>query len=251
MDGSRFDDIVKAFTRSVSRRRVLGSVALAPGFPALGVAAAQEPTPRTQEPQPDPDVAAEGTCGASGASCANTTDCCEGFCHHFGGKCGRKKKKGKKRRVLTGNCRCDSTPGEAGISNAVLGAVLPVAAPGYRLQMTELVWEPGAYSTSHSHPLAQVACVMEGKLAMTMQEGAATLTRGGTGSTPASSEPLVVNQEVVLGPRDCVSYDEYAAHTVHTVWNASKGTTRMWMADLVKIGEPYITYEPAASTPAP
>ena len=146
--------------------------------------------------------------------------------------------------MLTGNCRCDSTPGEAGISNAVLGAVLPVAAPGYRLQMTELVWEPGAYSTSHSHPLAQVACVMEGELAMTLQEGAATLTRGGAGSTPDSSEPVPLNQEIVLGPRDCVSYDEYAAHTVHTVWNASKGTTRMWMADLVKIGEPYITYEP-------
>ena len=152
--------------------------------------------------------------------------------------------------MLTGNCRCDSTPGEAGISNAVLGAVPPVAAPGYRLQMTELVWEPGAYSTSHSHPLAQVACVMEGELAMTLQEGAATLTRGGAGPTPDSTEPLVLNQEVVLGPRDCVSYDEYAVHTVHTVWNASKGTTRMWMADLVKIGEPYITYEPAASEPS-
>lgn len=249
MDGSRFDDVVKAFTRSLSRRLVLGSVALAPAFPSLGIAAANENTQRTQE-RPSP-VAGEATCGASGASCADTTDCCEGFCHAYGGKCARKKKRGHKKRVLTGNCRCDSTPGEAGISNAVLGAVLPVAAPGYRLQMTELVWEPRAYSTSHSHPLAQVACVMEGKLAMTLQEGAATLTRGGSGSTPASTEPVPLNQEIELGPRDCVSYDEYAAHTVHTVWNASKGTTRMWMADLVKIGEPYITYEPAESTPIP
>ncbi|MFN8677493.1 MAG: hypothetical protein U0Z70_14050 [Thermomicrobiales bacterium] len=250
MDGSRFDDVVKAFTQSFSRRRVLGSVALAPAFPALEHAAAQEEEQRTQEQQPD--VADEQTCGASGASCAQTSDCCAGFCHAYGGKCVRKQKHGhKKKRVLTGNCRCDSTPGEAGISNAVLGAVLPVASPGYRLQMTELVWEPRAYSTSHSHPLAQVACVMEGKLGMTLQEGAATLTRGGDGSTPASTEPVPLNQEIVLGPRDCVSYDEYAAHTVHTVWNASKGTTRMWMADLVKIGEPYITYEPAERTPSP
>ena len=145
----------------------------------------------------------------------------------------------------------DATPGDVGISGAVLGAFAPVAAPGYRLQMTELVWEPGAYSTSHSHPLAQVACVLEGSLGMSLQEGAATLTRGGAGSTPDSSEPVPLNQEIVLGPRDCVSYDEYAKHTVHTVWNASKGTTRMWMADLVKNGEPYITYVNVEGTPVP
>jgi hypothetical protein len=250
MDGSRFDDVVKAFTQSFSRRLVLGSVALAPGFHSREIAAANEHTQRTQE-RPS-GLAGEQVCGTSGASCADTSDCCDGFCHNYGGKCTRKKgNKGHKKRVLTGNCRCDTSPGEAGISNAVLGAVLPVAAPGYRLQMTELVWEPRAYSTSHSHPLAQVACVMEGQLAMTLQAGAATLTRGGTGSTPASTEPVALNQEIVLGPRDCVSYDEFAAHTVHTVWNASKGTTRMWMADLVKIGEPYITYEPAESTPIP
>jgi hypothetical protein len=250
MDGSRFDDVVKAFTRSFSRRLVLGSVALAPGFPSLEITAAEETTQRTQERSSH--VVGEKACRTSGASCASTTNCCDGFCHSYGGKCVKKKKKGNKtKRVLTGNCRCDTTPGEVGISNAVLGAVAPVASPGYRLQMTELVWEPRAYSTSHSHPLAQVACVMEGKLGMTLQEGAATLTRGGTGATPESTEPVALNQEIVLGPRDCVSYDEFAAHTVHTVWNASKGTTRMWMADLVKIGEPYITYVNVESTPTP
>lgn len=145
----------------------------------------------------------------------------------------------------------DATPGDVGVSGAVLGAVAPVAAPGYRLQMTELVWEPDAYSTSHSHPLAQVACVLEGALGMSLLQGAATLTRGGTGATPESVEPVVLNQEIILGPRDCVSYDENATHTVHTVWNASEGTTRMWMADLVRIGEPYTTYVNAEGTPIP
>lgn len=243
MQGSQFDDIVKSFAQSFSRRLLLGGVALAPGSALVEIAAAQENRQRPAE-QPAP-VADEQACRTSGAACASTSDCCDGFCHAYGGKCVKKKgNKGRKRRVLTGNCRCDSAPGEAGISNAVLGAVLPVAAPGYRLQMTELVWEPRAYSTSHSHPLAQVACVLEGKLGMTLQEGAATLTRGGTGATPDSAEPVALNQEIVLGPRDCVFYDEYATHTVHTAWNASKGTTRMWMADLVKIGEPYITYVP-------
>ncbi|MFT4039412.1 MAG: hypothetical protein QM692_14585 [Thermomicrobiales bacterium] len=249
MDGSRFDDVVKALTQSFSRRRVLGSVALAPAIPALEAAAANEQTQPTSETSSP--VTGEGTCAADGASCADTSQCCAGFCHYYGGKCVKKTKKGRKRkRVLTGNCRCDSAPGDAGITNAVLGAVLPVASPGYRLQMTELVWEPGAYSTAHSHPIAQVACVMEGQLAMTLQEGAAVLTRGGAGPTPESAQPVPLNQEILIGPRDCVSYDEYAVHTVHTVWNASKKTTRMWMADLVKIGEPYITYEPT-STPAP
>jgi hypothetical protein len=117
--------------------------------------------------------------------------------------------------------------------------------------MTELVWEPGAYSTSHSHPLAQVACVLEGALGMTLQEGKATLTRGGATATPVSVQPVALDTEIILGPRDCVSYDEYAAHTVHTVWNAYDGPTRMWMADLVKIGVPYTTMVNASGTPVP
>jgi hypothetical protein len=86
---------------------------------------------------------------------------------------------------------------------------------------------------------------------MTLQEGAAILTRGGTEATPESAQPVALNQEIVLEPRDCVSYDENATHTVHTVWNASDGTTRMWMADLVRIGEPYTTYVNAEGTPIP
>jgi quercetin dioxygenase-like cupin family protein len=145
----------------------------------------------------------------------------------------------------------DATPGTVGVSGAVLGAIAPAAAPGYRLQMTELVWASGAYATSHTHPLAQVACVTEGALGMTLQQGAATVTRGGAGTTPESTEPLALNTEVVLGPRDCVAYDEDAVHTIHTVWNASAQTTRMWMADLVQIGEPYTTFVNAQGTPLP
>jgi hypothetical protein len=145
----------------------------------------------------------------------------------------------------------DAPPGEVGVGGAVLGAVLPVAAPGQRLQMTELVWEPGAYATSHSHPLAQIACVQSGALGMSIQEGATTVIRGGAGPTPAATEPLAIGVEAILNPRDCVSYDEFAAHTVHTVWNASDGTTVLWTADLVEDGEPYTTYVDLAATPAP
>jgi len=145
----------------------------------------------------------------------------------------------------------DATPGTVGLRGAVLGAIAPAAAPGYRLQMTELVWAPGAYATSHSHPLAQVACVTSGALGMTLQQGAATITRGGAGATPETTEPIELHTEVVLKPRDCVAYDEFAAHTIHTVWNASTQTTRIWMADLVQIGEPYTTFVNAMGTPVP
>jgi hypothetical protein len=125
------------------------------------------------------------------------------------------------------------------------------SAGGHHLQMTELYWEPRAYSTSHSHPLAQVARVLEGALGMSLQAVAATLTRDGSGATLESVQPVEIGQEIVLGPRDCVFYDENTAHTVHTVWNASESTIRMWMADLVRIGAPYTTYVTAEGTPVP
>jgi hypothetical protein len=145
----------------------------------------------------------------------------------------------------------DATPEQAGISGAVLGALPPVAAPGYRLQMTELVWAPGAYAIQHFHPLAQIACVQAGALGMTMQAGAAMVIRGGSGPTPEATEPMALATEVILEPRDCVAYDEFAAHTVHTVWNASEGETILWTADLVEQAEPYTTYVNGLGTPIP
>jgi quercetin dioxygenase-like cupin family protein len=145
----------------------------------------------------------------------------------------------------------DATPGEVGVSGAVLGAIVPVAAPGYRLQVTELVWQPGAYATSHTHPLAQVVCVQSGALGFRLEEGAATVIRGGAGPTPAAMAPLSLDSAVVIAPRGCIAYDDLAAYHVHTVWNASDGETVLWMADLVEIGLPYTTYVDARGTPVP
>lgn len=139
-------------------------------------------------------------------------------------------------------CTCGSDiscDGDAGVCCSVLGAVAPVAAPGYRLQMTQLVWDPGSSVIPHSHPIAQVACVNSGALGMTLQQGAATVTRAGSGTGPATIEQMPLNTPVIIGPGDCIAYDEFAEHTVHTVWNASDGTTVLWMSDLVRKGEPY------------
>jgi hypothetical protein len=145
----------------------------------------------------------------------------------------------------------DATPGAVGVTGAILGGIDPAVAPGYRLEMSEIVWEPGAYVTRHTHPLAEVVCVQAGALGFALQQGAATVTRGGTGDTPESSEPIALNTEVVAEPRDCIAFDEFAVHTAHTAWNASDETTVLWAADLLKIGEPYTTFVDEMGTPVP
>lgn len=145
----------------------------------------------------------------------------------------------------------DAEPGAPGVAGALLGSVEPVAAPGFRLEVTELTWAPDAYVTRHFHPLAIVVCVQQGALGFAIQDGAATLTRGGDGETPETTEALHIDSDVVLAPRDCISFDEFAAHTIHTAWNASDGETVTWESDLVQVGQPFTTFVNDMGTPAP
>lgn len=145
----------------------------------------------------------------------------------------------------------NATPGSVGFGNVALGGIDPVVAPGYRLEMRENTFAPGAYVTRHTHPTAIIVCVQSGALGFAIQAGAATVTRGGTGATPEATEPLAVGVDIVLEPRDCVAFDEYAAHTEHTGWNASDGTTVVWETRLLKMGEPYTTFLGAQGTPVP
>jgi predicted metal-dependent enzyme (double-stranded beta helix superfamily) len=145
----------------------------------------------------------------------------------------------------------DATPGAVGITGPVLGSIDPVVAPGFRLEVAVLDWAPGAYVTRHTHPTAIVVCVKDGALGFAIQHGAATVTRAGTGDAPESTEPLALNTDVVLEPRDCVSFDEFAAHTIHTAWNASDQTTVLWEAHLHKADEPFTTFVDAHGTPVP
>ena len=145
----------------------------------------------------------------------------------------------------------DATPGAVGITGVPLGAVDPVAAPGYRLQVVELTWEPGAYATRHFHPTALITCVQEGALGFVLQNGAATITRGGTADAPGTPVPLQLDTEVVLEPRDCIAFDEFAAHMEHTGWNASEGTTVVLEARLLDPDQPFTTYVNDQGTPVP
>ena len=145
----------------------------------------------------------------------------------------------------------DATPGAVGISGVPLGAVEPVAAPGYRMEIVELTWEPGAYASRHFHPTVLITCVQEGALGFVLQHGAATLTRGGTADAPGSPEALELDTEVVLEPRDCIAFDEFAAHMEHTGWNAGEGVTVLLEARLLDPEQPFTTYVNNLGTPVP
>ncbi|MDQ3643120.1 MAG: cupin domain-containing protein [Actinomycetota bacterium] len=145
----------------------------------------------------------------------------------------------------------DAEPGAVGIAGVPIGGVDPVAAPGYRLEVVELTWAPGAYATRHFHPTALVTCVQSGALGFVLEHGAATLTRGGTADAPGRPEPLALEAEVVLEPRDCIAFDQFATHMEHTGWNASEGTTVLWEARLLDPEQPFTTYVDDMGTPVP
>jgi len=143
----------------------------------------------------------------------------------------------------------DATPGSVGFTPIVLGGIDPAVAPGYRLDMRENVFEPGAYVTRHSHPTAIIVCVQSGAFGFAIQAGEAIVTRAGAEGTPESTETLLPGIDIVLEPRDCVAFDQFAAHTEHTGWNASDGVTILWETRLLKSDEPYTTYHDAMGTP--
>ncbi len=147
-----------------------------------------------------------------------------------------------------GSPTADATPGAVGVSGAVLGAVSPIAAPGYSLEIFHMEWAPGAYVTAHTHPMAFVTCVESGALGFTLQAGSAILTRA---ASPEEPEQLQLNVEVILGPRDCVAVDNEASRTIHTARNVADETTVAWEADLYRLGEPPTTFVDAMGTPVP
>lgn len=145
----------------------------------------------------------------------------------------------------------DATPGAVGTSGVPLGSIEPAAAPGYQLQVVELTWEPGAYATRHFHPTALVTCVQEGALGFVLHDGAAWVTRGGTAEAPGSPEPLDLETEALLEPRDCITFDEFASHMEHTGWNAGNGQLVLWEARLFDPDQPFTTYVNDQGTPVP
>ena len=91
--------------------------------------------------------------------------------------------------------------------------------------------------------------MQDGNLGFLLQEGAAWVTRGGTADAPGSPEPIALDTEVVLEPRDCITFDEFSSHMEHTGWNASDGVTILWEARLLDPEQPFTTYVNDMGTP--
>ncbi len=147
----------------------------------------------------------------------------------------------------------DAAPGSVGFQGALLAAIDTSVAPGYRLQLAESVFEPGAYVTSHVHPTAIVVCVQSGALGFALQHGSAMVTRFALAPKPPAADPLLADSDIVqqqllpgtdivLEPRDCVAFDHFAAPTSHTGWNLSDGPTVLIEARLVKTDEQFTTF---------
>jgi hypothetical protein len=140
----------------------------------------------------------------------------------------------------------DATPvlpqGAVGITAAVLGAISPSAAPGYELQVFRSEWGPGSSISMHTHPGSLVSCVESGTLSFAIQEGAAAVIRARGAGTPAPTEAMTPDQPITYGPGDCVAFDEDAAHTIHTAWNAGDAPVVLWEAHLYKSSEKATTY---------
>lgn len=141
----------------------------------------------------------------------------------------------------------DADPGSEGVEGVVLGGVDLAVAPGHRLVLAEVVFEPGAYATQHTHPTAIVVCVQSGALGFAIQQGTASITRDGSDK----AETLELNTDVVLEPRDCVAFDHFSAHTAHTGWNASDETTILWEARLFDVDAPFTVFVNDEGTPVP
>ncbi len=140
----------------------------------------------------------------------------------------------------------DATPGAEGVAGVILGGVDSAVAPGYRLVLAELVFEPGTYATEHFHPTAIVFCVQSGQLGFAIHEGEAMITRDG-----GEPEPIALDTDMTLEPRDCVAFDHFAAHTTHTGWNLSDGPTVLWEARFFKTDGPFTTFVDEHGTPVP
>jgi hypothetical protein len=157
--------------------------------------------------------------------------------------------------MLPGLTRADPAtpmpPGAVGISAAVLGAIDPVAAPGYELQLFRSEWAPGSTINTHNHPGALVSCVESGQLHFEIQTGAASLIRAHGAGTPTAPEAIAPNQPIVYGPGDCVAFDQDAADTVHTAWNDGSAPAVLWEAHLYRAGKPATTFTNEQGTPAP
>ena len=131
------------------------------------------------------------------------------------------------------------TPAYApGVHATILGRKEAVAAPGYYLQLTHILFDPGSSVPPHSHPGDTVTYQLAGAHAFTVLAGTATLVRAGT-APPAADEPvgeaMALNQEYLIETGDVLLFD---AETVHVGANPTDEPAVLFEAQLRAVGQP-------------
>jgi len=104
-----------------------------------------------------------------------------------------------------------------GVSAQMLGNGAPAAAGGQTLVLIRIIFGPGGSIGAHTHPGTLVATVESGTLGFTLLDDMEmTVTRAGSGGTPAAEEPLTVDQEVELAAGDGF-VETGMVHTARTI----------------------------------
>jgi hypothetical protein len=127
-----------------------------------------------------------------------------------------------------------STLADAAITGVMPGAVSPVAAPGFRLQLVHSERPVGWFSSLIGRTGAVVCCVASGELTIELRAGMAVVSRAQEASEP-TTEVLRLDESVICQRNDCFTVDTDNIPTMYTARNAGREPVELWEAYLSPI----------------
>jgi len=121
-------------------------------------------------------------------------------------------------------------------SAEVLGKSVPTDANGMVLLSVRITIQPGGGFDAHTHPGTVVATIDSGTFGFTLlDEGMdMTFTRAADAGTPAATETVSANEEILLGPGD--GFVETGM--VHEAWNRGDEPVVVIVSALIQPDQP-------------
>jgi quercetin dioxygenase-like cupin family protein len=132
-----------------------------------------------------------------------------------------------------------ATPAATGATARVVAHALPETVEHPELALATVIIEPGAGLASHHHLGTQIAHLVSGELAYTVESGTVMLRRG-----EAEPEPIPVGSTVTVVAGDSVIESPDGWHYVE---NVGDEPVEIWVASLFPEGAPRAVY----GTPTP
>jgi plastocyanin/quercetin dioxygenase-like cupin family protein len=140
------------------------------------------------------------------------------------------------RSAGTGAQEATPADGEEPVTLETLGSGTPVAAPDQTLGLYRITLLPGGEIPRHHHPGSLVVHVQSGEVGYTLFEGEAEIVRAPVDGEAGEVEPLVPDEEAILGPGDTV-FEENVSHAVR---NTGDGEAVILVSGLTTAGEPFL-----------